>query len=144
MDGFALAHHLRRDPQTASVPIIFLSAMYVTAEDERFALSLDAMRFLPKPVDADKLFVAVADALAGRGRAAAPMAERDFYMGYQQRLENKLRPKSAQISRSQQQLEGLPNGQRETYRPLIAEAQGQYDDIQRELALLSRLLQELE
>jgi CheY-like chemotaxis protein len=143
MDGFALAHHLRLDPQTSSVPIIFMSATYVSAEDERFALGLGALRFLPKPVDTDKLFAAVADALTGQERVPAPMAERDFYTGYQQRLESKLRQKSAQINRNQQQLQGLPNGQRETYRRLIAEAQGQFDEIQRELAVLSRLLQDL-
>ena len=144
MDGFALAHYLRLDPQTSSVPIIFMSATYVSAEDERFALGLGAMRFLPKPVEADELFVAVADALTGQVRAPAPMAERDFYTGYQQRLESKLRQKSAQISRNQQQLAGLPDDQRETYGRLIAEAQGQFDEIQRELAVLSRLLQELQ
>src|SRR6185503_15767015 len=63
MDGFALAHRLRREAATAHVPIIFLSATYVSAEDERFALALGAMRFLAKPVDTDELFKAVAEAL---------------------------------------------------------------------------------
>jgi DNA-binding response OmpR family regulator len=143
LDGFALAYHLRRDPQTSSLPIIFLSDTYVSADDERFALSLGALRFLPKPVDTDELFAAVADALTGQAPAPAPMAERDFYIGFQQRLENKLRQKSAQISRNQEQSQNLSNGGRDTYRRLIAEAQGQYDEIQRELAVLSKLLQDL-
>jgi CheY-like chemotaxis protein len=143
MDGFALAHHLRSDPETSSVPIIFLSATYVSSEDERFALDLGALRFLPKPVNTDELFIAVADALTGQVGVPAPMAERDFYTGHQQRLENKLRQKSAQISRNRQQLQGLPDDQRETYRRLSIEAQSHYDEIQRELAVLSRLLQEL-
>ena len=63
----------------AHVPIIFLSATYVSAEDERFALTLGAMRFLPKPVDTDDLFVAVADALTGQARYGPPMPEREFY-----------------------------------------------------------------
>ena len=144
MDGFALAHRLRSDPQMANVPIIFLSATYVTMEDEQFALNLGAMRFLPKPVDSDELFVAVADALTGQSRSGPVMAERDFYSGYRQRLEGKLRQKAAQVARSHQQLESLPDDQRETYRRLLAEAQVQYDEIQRELAVLSSLLQELQ
>jgi CheY-like chemotaxis protein len=144
MDGFALAHRLRNDPQMAHVPIIFLSATYVTLEDEHFALNLGAMRFLPKPVDSDELFVAVADALTGQSRSGPPMAERDFYAGYRQRLEGKLRQKASQVSRNHQQLASLPEDQRETYRRLLSEAQVQYDEIQHELAVLSSLLQELE
>ena len=144
MDGFALAHRLRNDPQMAGVPIIFLSATYVTLEDEQFALTLGAMRFLPKPVDSDELFVAVADALTGQSRSRPPMPERDFFAGYRQRLESKLRQKAAQVARSHQQLESLPADQRDTYRRLLSEAQVQYDEIQRELSVLSSLLQELE
>jgi CheY-like chemotaxis protein len=144
MDGFALAHRLRNDPLMAGVPIIFLSATYVTMEDEQFALTLGAMRFLPKPVDSDDLFVAVADALTGQTRSGPPMPERDFYFGYRQRLEGKLRQKAAQVARSHQQLESLPADQRDTYRRLLSEAQVQYDEIQRELSVLSSLLQELQ
>jgi CheY-like chemotaxis protein len=144
MDGFALAHRLRRDPQMAGVPIIFLPATYVSAEDEHFALTLGAMRFLPKPVDSDELFVAVADALTGRANVGPPMPERDFYIGCCQRLENKLRQKSTQVARDQQQFENLPDDQRDTYRRLVSEAQVRYDEIQHELSVLSNVLQELE
>ncbi len=144
MDGFALAHMLRQSPPTASIPIIFLSATYVSAEDERFALNLGALRFLPKPVDADQLFLAVADALTGQTRPATlpSMSEREFYVGYRQRLETKLRQKALQIGRNQQQMQNLPAEQRETYRRLVAEAQSQYDAIQAELTMLTKVLQE--
>jgi CheY-like chemotaxis protein len=146
VDGFALAHKLRSNPQTAGIPIIFLSATYVSAEDERFALGLGAMRFLPKPVEADELFIAVADALTGQTKTAPPntMSERQFYTGYRQRLENKLQQKAQQVTRNKQQLEAVPADQRETYRRLVAEAQEQYNEIQRELTVLVKVLQELE
>lgn len=144
MDGFALAHHLRGDPQMAGVPIIFLSATYVSAEDEQFALNLGAQRFLAKPVDSDKLFVAVADALTGQAQSASNLPERDFYAGYRERLQNKLRQKAAQMARSQQQLGSLPPDQRDTYQRLMTEAQGQYDEIQHELSVLTSLFQRLE
>jgi CheY-like chemotaxis protein len=142
MDGFALAHALRKDPQTAAIPIVFLSATYVSAEDERFALNLGALRFLPKPVDADQLFLAVADSLTGQARPTPAMSERDFYVGYRQRLEIKLRQKAQQIGRNQQQMQNLPPEQRETYRRLVAEAQSQYDAIQAELTTLTAMLQD--
>ncbi len=144
MDGFALAHHLCANRLTANIPIIFLSATYVSAEDERFALNLGAMRFLPKPIDADDLCIAVADALTGQLRTAGPqMSEREFYTGYRQRLENKLRQKLAQVTRNRQQAESMPAAQRETYETLVAEAQEQYDEIQRELVVLVGVMQEL-
>jgi CheY-like chemotaxis protein len=144
MDGFALAHRLRADPQLAGVPIIFLSATYVSADDEHFALGLGAMRFLPKPVDSDELFVAVADALTGQRLAAARLSERDFYLGYRERLQSKLRQKSAQVARNRQQLASLPTDQQDTYQRLLAEAQGQYDEIEHELSVLTSLLKDLE
>lgn len=145
MDGFALAHKLRKEPQTASIPIIFLSATYVSMEDERFALNLGAMRFLPKPIDADQLVLAVGDALTGQPQASQQtMSARDFYLGYRQRLEMKLKQKSQQISRNQQQLDTVPEIQRETYRRLLIEAQEQYDEIQRELKELARVMQSLD
>ena len=144
MDGFALAHRLRLDPQMSSVPIIFMSATYVSAEDELFAMTLGAYRFLPKPVDSDELFVAVADALTGQQHKSAAMPERDFYTGYRERLQSKLHQKAAQMARSQQQLENLPQDQRDTYKRLVSESQNQYDEIQHELSVLSSLLKELD
>ncbi len=145
VDGFALAHRLRCDPQTTRIPIVFLSATYVSAEDERFALHLGAMRFLPKPINTDELFIAVADALTGQSSAATPpMSDHEFYLGYRQRLEHKLRQKAQQIARNQQQLESVPPDQRDTYQRLLAESQEQYDEIQRELNVLSRVLRSAE
>jgi CheY-like chemotaxis protein len=143
MDGFALAHRLRREAATAQVPIIFLSATYVSAEDERFALTLGAMRFLAKPVDTDELFKAVTEALEGPLASGVLLSEREFYTGYRQRLEYKLRQKSEQVTRSRQQFETLPAGRRENYERSLADAQNQYDEIQRELAVLNTVLQGL-
>jgi CheY-like chemotaxis protein len=144
VDGFALAHRLRANPLTTRIPIIFLSATYVSAEDERFALNLGALRFLPKPIDSDELFIAVADALTGQPEAAPPpMSDREFYMGYRQRLENKLRQKSIQLSRNQQQAAAVPADQRDTYSRLLAESQEQFNELQRELSVLNQVLQAL-
>jgi len=144
VDGFALAHKIRSDPQTAGIPLLLLSATYVSAEDERFALGVGAIRFLPKPVEGDDLLVAVADALTGQTPSGAPMSEREFYINYRQRLKTKLQQKAQQIARTQQQLDSAAEPQRETYRHLLAEAQEQYDEIQRELSVLANVLQDVE
>jgi len=140
LDGFALAQRLRSQPATAGIPIIFLSATYVSADDEAFALNLGAMRFLPKPIDTDDLFIAVADALTGQGAKGAPLTAREFYTGYRQRLEAKLRQKSGQIARNRQQIDTVLPDQRETYALLLDEMQAQYDEIQRELDVLNNAL----
>jgi CheY-like chemotaxis protein len=144
VDGFALAHRLRSNPLTAAIPIIFLSATYVSAEDERFALNLGAQSFLPKPVDAEDLSNALVAALKAHEAAQPPLTEREFYVGYRQRLKIKLQQKSQQIARTQQQLVTVPESQRETYRQLLKEAEEQYEELQRELDALSKTLQNLE
>jgi CheY-like chemotaxis protein len=144
VDGFSLAHRLRVNPTTAGIPIIFLSATYVSAEDERFALNLGALRFLPKPVDADDLVGSLTQALNAPAQAHPPLTEREFYVGYRQRLKTKLQQKAQQIARTQQQLVTVPESQRETYRNALAEAQAQYDEIQRELVVLTQVLNTLE
>ena len=88
LDGFALVHHLRIDPETSNVPIIFLSATYVTPEDKAFAMSLGAVRFLEKPVDTEEFLLTVAEVLTdGPATAQRPMGEQEFYRGYRDRLE---------------------------------------------------------
>ncbi len=144
LDGFALAQRLRTQAATGGIPIIFLSATYVSADDEAFALNLGAMRFLPKPIDTDDLFIAVADALTGQGARRAPLSDREFYTGYRQRLEAKLRQKSSQIFRNRQQFETVLPDQRETYSLLLDEMQAQYDEIQRELDVLKNVLPDAE
>ncbi len=139
VDGFALAHRLRTNPHTAGIPIIFLSATYVSVEDERFALNLGAMRFLAKPVDAEDLLQALRNAIAVSEPSQPPLSEREFYAGYRQRLKTKLQQKAQQLARTQQQLVTVPESQRETYRNILKEAQEQHDEIQRELEALSQV-----
>jgi CheY-like chemotaxis protein len=142
IDGFLLLHKLRADPQTAGIPIIFLSATYVSADDERFALNLGAIRFLAKPAEADDLTVAVSDAITGQPQTKPPMSDKEFYLGYRERLEIKLKQKAAQIVRNQQQLANLPEESKPTYRKLVSDAQAQYDEIQRELSALLKVMNE--
>jgi CheY-like chemotaxis protein len=141
LDGFALAQKLRTDPLTQSIPIVFLSATYVTPEDKKFAISVGAVRFLEKPVDTEELLLTVAEVLTGGAISEKePMNERDFYRGYRDRLESKLRHKNTQIARTERLLETLPEDQKPTFETLLAEARSQRTEIQQELEQLYRLL----
>jgi len=141
LDGFALAHKLRADPKTSQIPIIFLSATYVTPEDKRFALSLGAVRFLEKPVDTEEFLLTIAEVLtADLSTLPRPLNDQEFYQGYRERLENKLQHKLAQISRTEKLLRTLPESQRPAYQALLEEAIRHRDQIQNELQELDRIL----
>ena len=142
LDGFALVQKLRNDPQTNNIPIIFLSATYLTPEDKTFAMSLGVARFLEKPVDTEEFLLTVAEVLTG-GPAAVPkpLGEREFYSGYRERLGNKLHHKIGQIQRTERLLEALPEEEKPTFRTLLEEARNQRDEIEKELDELYRLLE---
>lgn len=141
MDGFTLVQRLRTDHRTRSVPVIILSATYVTPEDRNFAMKLGASRFLEKPVDTEEFLLTVAEVLTmGSPTVPPPMAERDFYQGYRERLESKLRHKNAQIARTERLLDTLPLEQKPAFQALLGEAQGHREEIQHELDMLYSLL----
>jgi CheY-like chemotaxis protein len=54
MDGYAVLAELAKDPRTASVPVVVLSARAIPDEADR-ATSAGAVRFLEKPFDPDAL-----------------------------------------------------------------------------------------
>lgn len=144
LDGYALAQKLRVNPQTRQIPIIFLSATYVTPEDRAFALSLGAVRFLEKPVDTEEFLITVAEILtAGPPTVPEPLSEKEFYQGYRERLENKLRHKNTQIARTERLLQTLPPEQKPAFDALLAEARSHRDEIQEELNELYRMIDAL-
>lgn len=141
MDGFAMLHHLRLNPKTSRIPTIFLSATYVTPEDRAFALKLGAVRFLEKPVDTEEFLLTVAEVLTmGVVPLPPPMEEQEFYYGYRERLESKLRHKNAQIARTERLLNTLPSEQRASFQALLNEVRDHRDQIQAELDELNRLI----
>lgn len=54
MDGYGVLAELAKDPRTASVPVVVLSARAIPDEAER-AVEAGARRFLEKPFDPDLL-----------------------------------------------------------------------------------------
>ena len=134
MDGYTMAFNLRRDPKTRHIPIIFLSATYVTPEDKEFAMSLGAVRFLEKPVDTEDFLLTVAEVLTSQlDVSSPPLGESEFLVGYRKRLELKLRHKNTQILRTERLLDTLPIEQKSSFDIMLKEAQEQRDEIQNEL-----------
>jgi CheY-like chemotaxis protein len=144
MDGYALAHSIRKDVRTRQIPIIFLSATYVTADDKKFALSLGAVRFLEKPVDTEDFLLTIAEILTigNTEQISPPLSENDFFDGYRDRLEQKLRHKNTQIARTERLLQTLPEEQKPAFDSLLHQAISDRDEIQKELEQLYRILNE--
>ena len=145
MDGYALVQRIRTDPKLRHIPVVFLSATYITPEDKAFALSLGAVRFLEKPVDTEEFLLTIAEILTGSSPAVLPepMKEEDFYQGYRERLEAKLRHKITQITRTERLLLTLTAEQKPAFEALLAEARTHRDDIQHELDELYKLLEQI-
>lgn len=143
MDGYALTHQLRKDPRTSQIPIIFVSATYVTPEDKKFALSLGGVRFIEKPIDTEDFLLTVAEILTqGISTLPKPMEDEAFYMGYSARLEQKLQHKNAQIARTERLLKTLSEDQKPAFQALLAQAVRDRDEIRTELDELKRVSKE--
>lgn len=143
MDGFQLVQKLRTDPRTSQIPIIILSATYVTPEDREFAIRLGAARFLEKPVDTEDFLLTIAEVLtSGTSVPPPPLPSEEFYLGYRDRLENKLRYKNIQIARAERLLENLPEKQKPAFQALLVESRYQRQEIQHELDELYKLLEQ--
>lgn len=143
MDGFTLAHTLRKDARTMSIPIIFISATYVSSEDKAFAMRLGAVRFLEKPVDTEDFLLGVAEVLTQTSPTITrPIDEQSFYRGYRERLEAKLLYKNTQIARIERLLESLQPDQQPAFQALLNSAINDRAEIQREHDSLLTLLRE--
>lgn len=143
MDGYTLVQTLRTDLKTSQIPIIVLSATYVSPEDKSFALKLGAVRFMEKPIDTGDFLLTVAEVLlVGAGAMPPPISQQEFYIGYRDRLEEKLSHKNAQIARTKRILETLPADQKAAFQVLLAETQQHRDAIQMELDNLFKLMEQ--
>ena len=137
LDGFGLVHRLRINPETRSIPVIFLTATYVALEDKAFALNIGATRFIEKPVNFEKFLDTIAELLK-KGPAATPsvMSEAEFYEGYRQRLEQKLKQKIIQITRDERLMSTIPEEEKSTFRSSLQMALNERDELQRLLGEL--------
>jgi CheY-like chemotaxis protein len=143
MDGFNLVHRLRLDSRTRDIPVIFLSATYVTAEDKAFALSLGVTRFIEKPVNFEEFLPAVSELLNYNEKTdREPLDEFEFYDGYRKRLETKLLHKNTQIARSEHLLGGIPEEEKPSFQASLRQANEERREIQKLLDQIHEKLQD--
>lgn len=105
IDGFGLIHRLRIHRETRDIPVVFITATYVTREDRSFALKLGATRFIQKPLDLERFLGTITDLLKqGLPTMIQPLSDYEFYLEYRRRLEAKLEEKYKQIAREERLL----------------------------------------
>ncbi len=105
LDGFGLVHRLRINPETRAIPVVFITATFVSAEDREFAHNLGATRFIQKPLDIDEFLETIEELLQLKTpHVIHPLNENKFYKEYKKRLEEKLEQKKLQIARDTQLL----------------------------------------
>jgi CheY-like chemotaxis protein len=144
LDGFSFVQELRRNPKTQNIPVIFLSATYVTPEDRNFAMSLGASRFIEKPIDTEDFLLTIAELLAQEEiTIPRPLPQPQFYSGYRARLETKLQHKNRQISRIERLLPTLEDDQKESFKTLFYQAIRDRNEIQVELDALKETIENL-
>ena len=142
MDGFSLVHRLRLNPETRDIPVVFLSATYVTPEDKSFALTLGVIQFVEKPVNFDE-FLPVIEKLVKLGTTSTqtPLNETEFYTQYRKRLETKLIQKNTQISRAEHLLDTLPEEEKAAFMMSLHQSINERQEIQKLLDEIHALME---
>lgn len=144
LDGFALVQTLRNQPKTQGIPVIFLSATYVTPEDRNFAMSLGASRFIEKPIDTEEFLLTIAELLSQEHiTVPQPLDQLQFNTGYRKRLEIKLQHKNRQIARIERLLPTLEFDQRPSFESLYQQAVRDRNEILAELETLRQSIDNL-
>lgn len=144
LDGFAMMQKLRNNPKTQGIPVIFLSATYVTPEDRNFAMSLGASRFIEKPIDTEDFLLTIAELLSQeRITIPRPLEQPQFYSGYRERLETKLQHKNRQIARIERLLPNIAPDQKASFKGLFEQALKDREEIQTELETLDSTIKKL-
>jgi len=131
MDGFSLVHRLRINPETRTIPVIFLSATYISPEDKTFAIAIGVTKFIEKPIHMEALLQDVEETLASHAdEIHEPLDEKKFYEGYYRRLESKLQQKGSQITRIEGMIESLPENEKESFEISLQHVIRERDEIQ--------------
>ncbi len=142
MDGFSLLYHLRKEQGTRDIPVVFLSATYVSPEDKDFARTLGAARFIEKPIDIEKFLYTIKEVLDEPPVEPPPLLkETEFLQKYQTRLGAKLDQKNAQIERAQRLLQTATPTETSGFEASLRQALQERQAIEVELNNVLQILQ---
>ncbi len=111
MDGYGLCRAVKQNHNLQKIPFIFYTATYTTPQDERFAISLGANRFLIKPMVMPELLKIIADTISSDEKSGAPR-NRGLYRGsplkldkqHADRVRSKLDQKLLELNEEKQKL----------------------------------------
>ncbi len=142
MDGYAFIQRIRTSgTEWSQIPVIFLSATYITPEDKNFAMSLGATCFIEKPIEMESFLLTIGKIIAEESPSPLTyLNNQDFYIGYRERLEQKLRHKNTQIARAESLLPNLPEEQKPAFQSMLQTAENDRKDIKNELQEVYRAL----
>ncbi|MEA2196200.1 MAG: two-component system, cell cycle sensor histidine kinase and response regulator CckA [Solirubrobacteraceae bacterium] len=90
MDGYELVRELRRDPDTAHIPVVFYTATYVIDEVRELADACGVADVLVKPYEPDDVLRIAADALARPSGGVAQLPSEAFHREHLRMLNAKL------------------------------------------------------
>lgn len=147
LDGFGLVNRLRISPETREVPVVVITATYISPEDREFAQNIGATRFIQKPIDLEK-FLGTIRELLERGAprvhgTSEPLKDFAFYQAYAKRLEAKLEQKQGQIAREELLLKNAPSGEeRREIQSALNRAINDREELVRLLAQIHEQLQQ--
>jgi DNA-binding response OmpR family regulator len=142
MDGFSLIYHLRKEQTTRDIPVVFLSATYVSPEDKDFATSLGAARFIEKPINMEEFLATISDLLTrSPGSPPPPLKETEFLEKYKVRLETKLEQKNTQIARAERLLQTGPANEKAGFEASLKQSLHEKHAIEAELENVRNLLE---
>ena len=144
LDGFGLVHRLRLNPETRTIPVIFITATYVTLEDRDFSLRIGATRFIQKPVDMDNLLTQINELLMQDPLTIPQLLDEfSFYEGYRKRLETKLDEKVKQIVREEHLLSTPSKSDEQDIHMSLRHARREKEEIQDLLAEIYKHMQRI-
>lgn len=123
MDGYEFVQELRRDPDTATIPVIFCTATYERAEVHALVEACGVSRVLVKPVEPEEIIRTVAEVLGTIPDIPPQVNPEQFTREHQRVLNAKLLSQVEELERvnaEQQRLHGeLLHSQRQTAESLI-------------------------
>jgi hypothetical protein len=107
-------------------------------------MSLGATRFIEKPIDTEDFLLTIAEILTqDPATMPEPLNSREFFQGYKERLEHKLRHKNTQITRTERLIPTLPEAQRPSFMAMLQQAYGDRENIQTELKEIYQTLENM-
>jgi PAS domain S-box-containing protein len=131
MDGFSLCREWTADERLRRVPLVFYTATYTDPQDEAFALSLGAARFIVKPTEPDAFVEILRQVLENHAaqRLVSPnvpsQAAEVYYQQYNQALIRKLEDRMAQLEEANRLLK-LDITERKRAEDALRESEAQF------------------